>query len=361
MKPKAKKVKIKKVNITEAKAFFSRLQEGQPKRESPIKFMPHVLIRSFAGDNGTRPLGGSLPFWRQSPDIWIAEGDPLVTPEIPPNSWVNVVSGNTYTVFAHVWNLGRAPIAGVKVEWYWADAPSLGIPRNPNLIGNARVDLASRGFPGSHKLVKCPQAWVGPVILPTDKHDHCILARVSAFGDPISTSDEWNAAADRHVAQRNLTENLNPLDDTLPELDQMNAPEWKGGAVNISPSNQVRQTFTPTLPKLVAVELGLRTGNAGRGGDQITMDILDRNNNILFTGSAFISEGFEGFFRFNVSSQGVPVEIGKPLTIRVQDTGKIVFFWKYSDGNKYTRGDAFFCGNLFGSNDFYFKSYGKKL
>ncbi len=194
----------------EAKAFFERLRQRLERRERPSKFMPYVLIRSCAGDNGTRPLpAGSPPFW-ESPDIWTWAGDPSVAPEIPPNQGGTVSVGGIYTIYAHVWNLGRAPIAGATVEWFWFH-PFLGIDSShANPIGRARVDLAPRGFPGCHKLVKCHEPYV---VQPLVNDDHpCLVSRISAFGDPLNSSHEWDAWADRHIAQKNLTV-LNANDD----------------------------------------------------------------------------------------------------------------------------------------------------
>ncbi len=213
---------LKKVDIEKAKAFFAKLKEGQRGKDRPSKFMPYVLIRSCAGDKGARPLPNGTPFW-ESPDIWTAIGAPNATPEIPGNQGGTVVVGQPNTVYAHVWNLGRAPIAGVRVEWYWFN-PSLAIDgANANLIGSTGVELAPRGFPGCHKLVKCPTAWVP--VMQNGGHE-CLVARVSAFGDPLNSSHEWDAWADRHVAQKNLTvvasqanvhKLINSLDATRPK------------------------------------------------------------------------------------------------------------------------------------------------
>lgn len=190
-----------RVDIKEARAFFSRLREANPKKEgSDSAFKPFVMIRTHAGDRGIR-LGPNDTFW-ESPDIWTAEGAPDATPDIPPNIGGRVTAGIPNTVYAHVWNLGRAPVAGAIVEWYWFN-PSLGINgADANLIGKTRVDLSPRGFPGCHRLVKCPVAWV-PVM--ENKGHECIVARVSAFGDPLNSEDSWDPKADRHVAQRNMT------------------------------------------------------------------------------------------------------------------------------------------------------------
>ncbi len=122
------------------------------------QFYPYLLVRSFTGDNGTRPF--NQVFW-ESPDIWTAVGEPATTPEIPPTHGGVLPAGQPNTIYAHVWNLGRAPLTGVVVTFYWFN-PSLAIDAaNANLIGMKRVDLGPRNSPLCHQLVKCPKA-VGP-------------------------------------------------------------------------------------------------------------------------------------------------------------------------------------------------------
>lgn len=161
-------------------------------------FYPYLLIRSVLGDRGDRPFNGC--FW-ESPDIWTAPGGPTVSPAIPPNHGGQVTAGQPSTVYAHVWNLGFAPLAGIRVEFYWFN-PSLGINgSHANLIGMARCDLAARGMVGSHKLVKCPTAWVP--VMENGGHE-CLVVRASGIGDPIG-NNEWTPYKNRHVAQRNVS------------------------------------------------------------------------------------------------------------------------------------------------------------
>jgi len=162
------------------------------------KFYPYILVRSVVGDRGDRPL--NVPFW-ESPDIWTAPGDPSVSPEIPPDHGGTLTADQPHTVYAHVWNLGRAPIVGVKIEFYWFN-PTLAIASaNANLIGMTRVDLGPRNSLGCHRLVKCPKAWVPQFV---NTGHECLVVRASCVGDNISTSHPWDAWADRHVAQRNV-------------------------------------------------------------------------------------------------------------------------------------------------------------
>jgi hypothetical protein len=184
--------------IEELKKLLPRLKDQTEGGGRAQRFYPYLLVRSVVGDRGDRPI--NVPFW-ESPDIWTAPGSPAASPAIPPTPGGNVTAGEPNTVYAHVWNLGRAPIMGVKVEYYWFN-PSLGInASHANLIGVARVDLGPRNSTGCHRLVKCPKAWVP--VLENNGHE-CLVVRVSAIGDNISATHPWDAWADRHVAQRNI-------------------------------------------------------------------------------------------------------------------------------------------------------------
>jgi hypothetical protein len=174
-----------------------RLSERRKGRGRAEQFLPYLLVRSVLGDRGDRPV--NVPFW-ESPDIWTAEGAPADTPNVPPDHGGSVTAGNPATVYAHVWNLGFAPLTGIRVEFYWFD-PSVGITGNfANLIGMARCELSGRGMPGSHALVKCPEAWTPSVV--NGGHE-CLVVRVSGIGDPIG-ANEWQPWLNRHVAQRNI-------------------------------------------------------------------------------------------------------------------------------------------------------------
>ena len=175
-----------------------RLLNREKDRGRVHQFLPYLLVRSVLGDRGDRPI--NVPFW-ESPDIWTAPGDPAVAPDIPPDHGGSVVVGQPTTLYAHVWNLGFAPLAGIKVEFFWFD-PSLSIDgTHAHLIGVARCELAGRGMQGSHKLVKCPVAW-----LPTMENGghECLVVRASGIGDPLG-GNEWNPWLNRHVGQRNIS------------------------------------------------------------------------------------------------------------------------------------------------------------
>ena len=174
------------------------LMARRKERTRSQRFEPYLLVRSVLGDRGDRPI--NVPFW-ESPDIWTAHGDPSTSPDVPPDHGGQVVAGAANTVYAHVWNLGFAPLAGVRVEFYWCD-PSLGIDGpHAHLIGVATCELSGRAMPGSHKLVKCPKPWV-----PTMENGghECLVVRVSGLGDPVG-NNAWAPWLNRHVAQRNIS------------------------------------------------------------------------------------------------------------------------------------------------------------
>lgn len=199
--------------IARLKAMIPKLLQANTDRGRARQFLPYLLVRSVVGDRGDRPL--NVPFW-ESPDIWTAEGDPATTPAIPPTPGGTVTAGKPATVYAHVWNLGRAPLTGIRIEFYWFN-PALGFSdKTANLIGLASTTLAPRSSPKCHRLVKCPKAWVPTHI---QSGHECIIVRVSGLGDPLGTTYPWSSAYNRHVAQRNI--HVTPPNTNLADLIQI--------------------------------------------------------------------------------------------------------------------------------------------
>lgn len=162
-------------------------------------YLPFLFMRANPGDLGARPVVG--PFW-ESPDILIlADTEPAVAPRVPPRLGDTAIVGRPNTLYAHVWNFGMAQAPNVVVEFYWCD-PSLGIgPAGAHLIGQTMVSLGSRGSGKSHTVVKCPIAW-NPTFV-NGGHE-CLLVRVwDETSDGLGTPP-WDAALNRHLAQRNI-------------------------------------------------------------------------------------------------------------------------------------------------------------
>lgn len=180
------------------------------------EFLPFLLVRSTSGDRGGRPSAGV--FW-ESPDIFVAPGvEADSAPLFPPDS-VGIARANVpNTLYAHVWNLGKAPAYRVRVEFYWFN-PSLGIARSDaNLIGAATVDLGNRFSlssqwrevsstsgryvtRGCHAIVRCPQTWIPT--FENQGHECLVVRAFEPILDPLSPN-QFSAAADRHVGQRNI-------------------------------------------------------------------------------------------------------------------------------------------------------------
>jgi hypothetical protein len=168
-------------------------------RDTRVVFRPELLVRTYVGDHGDRPY--SSPFW-ESPDIWFASGHPSKTPAVPAHPGGSPMPGDVTTMYAHVWNLGLAPVIGVSVEFLVFDPSILFSQQKPLFRAVTRVDLGGRSSPGQcHALVKCPQPWT-PVVV-NNGHE-CAIVRVSCVGDALQQAHEYEPAYDRHVAQRNL-------------------------------------------------------------------------------------------------------------------------------------------------------------
>jgi hypothetical protein len=205
------------------------------------QFLPYLLVRSFTGDRGNRPFdqpGQPFQVFWESPDIWIAEGAPTATPDLPPDPGSgDVQPGSAYTLYAHVWNLGRAPILGVKVEFDVFNPSFLFEPSTALFRAMARVDLGPRTSAQCHRLVKCPTPWIPSG---TPGPHQCLVVRVSSVGDTVGTSHPFDSWADRHVAQRNI--------HVLPAASSGGA----GGATNIQ---SLLASLEKTMPKGATVQL----------------------------------------------------------------------------------------------------------
>jgi hypothetical protein len=162
-------------------------------------------------------------------------------------------------------------------------------------------------------------------------------------------------AADCH---RRVALGIRPI---ISQLDQSNTPPWDGGWSIIgrgSPAERFAQTFTPLKSRLTAVEIDVMTGNRGRGGDDITVTVV-QGDRVLATVSRPVAEGFDGMLRFDFPAPGIMVRPGTALQLRVEDTNKNVFGWRYGL-NTYPGGVAYFDGAPWnnGAVDFRFRTYG---
>jgi hypothetical protein len=192
------------------------LQNGPVFGPRKDEFLPFLFVRAKAGDRGNRKIVGE--FW-ESPDIYVAPNlNASNAPLSPPTLGGLAQAGAPNTLYAHVWNTGKAPAYRVRVEFYWFN-PTLGISRSDsNFIGAAYVDLGNRYShlnewtvvsrpygsylsKGCHAIVKCPETWTAEFV---NAGHECLVVRVcDPFMDAVP-ADVFSAATNRHVAQRNI-------------------------------------------------------------------------------------------------------------------------------------------------------------
>jgi hypothetical protein len=143
---------------------------------------------------GSRPLPAAQT---SSCDIWVAQGEPAAAPAIPPVMFDTDAGGpSPHTMYAHVWNLGHAPVVGATVE-FWVENLTEGQPRQR--IDAVRVDLASRLSPHAcHKLVKCPSPFI------VTMNWQALYVRVHGVGDNLNSPGSFDPSTDRHVCRADI-------------------------------------------------------------------------------------------------------------------------------------------------------------
>lgn len=162
--------------------------------------LPYLFMRANPADLGKRPVVGA-PFW-ESPDIFVLAGvTPSLAPPIPAKLGGVGLAGQPNTLYAHVWNFGKAASNEVVVEFYWCD-PSLGINASTvQLIAQTTTSLGPRGSGRNHAVVKCPEAWTPTFV--NGGHE-CLLVRVWDNPADLPGEPRFDASTNRHVAQRNI-------------------------------------------------------------------------------------------------------------------------------------------------------------
>jgi len=120
--------------------------------------------------------------------------------------------------------------------------------------------------------------------------------------------------------------------------DQANSAPWQNAWTNLN--NFVRQTFTPSQPRLTGVEVELVVANPGPASAEISVMILNREGAslALVSKTAPVAECDHVLFLF--PRGGLPVTPGQVYSIALSG-GDNIFGWKYVVGG-YGKGAAFF-------------------
>lgn len=140
--------------------------------------------------------------------------------------------------------------------------------------------------------------------------------------------------------------------------DQANTATWQNAWTNLV--NDVRQSFTPSLPKLVAVEVQLVLANPGPPDENLTLTLLDSSGRSIAEVSKSVPAADFDRVLFLFPSGGVAVAPGQLYSLRLR--GGTTFGWKYVE-NGYEHGSASFNGHplLPGARStFLFQTFGKK-
>ena len=121
-------------------------------------------------------------------------------------------------------------------------------------------------------------------------------------------------------------------------------PQWEGAWANIVPAKYGGQTFLAKGTIVSSVEIALlTTENKTVAHDAITLKILSEDGQLLVGVSRTIDAGFDGWLRFEIPEGGLKVAPGQKLIIHPEDTGKVLFGWKYGS-DKYPDGAAIIGG-----------------
>ncbi len=123
-------------------------------------------------------------------------------------------------------------------------------------------------------------------------------------------------------------------------LDQANTAPWKNAWTNMH--NDVRQTFTPSLPTLTRVEVELVVGNPGPPDDEVTMMLYNAEGQPLAVVSKTVPVADCCHVLFLLPNDGLRVSPGQLYSIALRSVGTI-FGWKYVVGG-YANGAASFNG-----------------
>jgi len=164
--------------------------------------------------------------------------------------------------------------------------------------------------------------------------------------------------AHRAVGQSGPANTVQHSQEFAMQVDQENTAAWDKAWTNLL--NDAEQSFRPSLPKLVAVEVELVVGNPGAPEDELTLTLLDASGNELAIVSQTDPASDSGHTMFIMSKSGIRVSPGQ--TYRLKLTGGVTFGWKYVKGG-YQGGEATFNGKPLlpdARSTFLFRTFGAR-
>jgi hypothetical protein len=130
-----------------------------------------------------------------------------------------------------------------------------------------------------------------------------------------------------------------PLPGTSMKPDQVNSARWDKAWTNLL--NDVEQSFTPSMPKLLGVEVELIVGNSGPNEDELTLTVLDSKGHTVAVVTQPVETTGCDHTMFVIPKDGIKVTPGEMYWLKL--TGGSLFGWKYVVGG-YDKGAATFNG-----------------
>jgi hypothetical protein len=121
--------------------------------------------------------------------------------------------------------------------------------------------------------------------------------------------------------------------------DQVNVARWEKAWTNLV--NDAEETFTPSLPRLLAIEMELVAGNPGPKEDDLTVEVFDASGETVASLTQTVYPSDCDHTLFVIPKRGIEVTPGQ--TYRLRLTGGTLFGWKYVVGG-YEKGAATFNG-----------------
>jgi hypothetical protein len=164
----------------------------------------------------------------------------------------------------------------------------------------------------------------------------------------------------RHKAVTNPVPSSAPTPAELASMepDQVNTSGWDKAWTNLV--NDAEQSFRPSFPILVGVEVELVVGNLGAAEDDVTLAVLDATGQTVVVVTKTVQTTNAGQVLFVMPKGGLEVSPGQ--TYRLKLSGGITFGWKYVVGG-YENGEATFNGKPLlaqARSTFLFRTFGAK-
>jgi hypothetical protein len=126
---------------------------------------------------------------------------------------------------------------------------------------------------------------------------------------------------------------------TSMRTDQVNGAHWDKAWTNLL--NNVEQSFTPSVPRLLGVEVELIVGNPGPSEDELTLTVLDSKGRTLAVVTQPVETSGCEHTMFIFPKDEIQVTPGETYWLRLK--GGTLFGWKYVVGG-YEKGAATFNG-----------------